>query len=335
MAGFHRAVGGEVGLAKLEDQVRRQLGVVFEEVDEVAEEVLVGQGVRRDVAEEAEVLALALDLAHHLDAAEELHVVDGGDQAGLLGDRDVLFGEQLGAVVGRQAGEALVEAPLALRQADDRLNRQVDAVVAQGLADLGQNVGIGDGAVAPPRGPDRQRFGGNRHRCAAAGRGDRDRLFGRRGRGQLPDQRLQHLHFLGHGLGRDAVLGKLSTLRQALQRLAHRLHLAAGPGQLVVEKGIGALQGVEALLRLLVPDALGQAGVHQAAAEKDDGPGEHGNRQGGIRAELGEEKGGTARSGAVAAKKQNAEDCRHGPGLKAEIERVIGLHSARQVLKEG
>src|SRR3546814_11755051 len=84
--------------------------------DLVAEEGVVAQRVTGDVAEEVELLAAVLHLAHKLDAADQQHVVDGGDNALALGQTDVLFRQDHVAVRGAQPREALVVAPLALRQ---------------------------------------------------------------------------------------------------------------------------------------------------------------------------------------------------------------------------
>ncbi len=120
----------EIGLAELEHQVCRKGAVTFEELDEVGEEAAVGDGMGRDVAEKIDVLVAAMYFAHQLDAAEQQHVVDRGDQPGAFGQPDILIRQDHGAALGAQPGEALIKAPLALRQADDRLQNQVDPVVA-------------------------------------------------------------------------------------------------------------------------------------------------------------------------------------------------------------
>ena len=54
-----------------EYQVRREILVALQETDEIDKKFLVHQGVRRDVAEEIDVLVPAVDLAHELNATEQ------------------------------------------------------------------------------------------------------------------------------------------------------------------------------------------------------------------------------------------------------------------------
>src|SRR3546814_18964761 len=95
--------------------------------DLVAEEGVVAQRVTGDVAEEVELLAAVLHLAHKLDAADQQHVVDGGDTALALGQTDVLFRQDHVAVRGAQTREALLVAPLALRPQTDGPQHVADA----------------------------------------------------------------------------------------------------------------------------------------------------------------------------------------------------------------
>src|SRR3546814_8005621 len=91
-----------VVLREFEDQVPGEIAVDLQEGDEVAEEGVVAQRVTGDVAEEVELLAAVLHLAHKLDAADQQHVIDGGDDALALGKADVIFRQDNVAVRGEQ-----------------------------------------------------------------------------------------------------------------------------------------------------------------------------------------------------------------------------------------
>jgi hypothetical protein len=123
------------GLADLEDQRRGQVAVGAQEVVELREEVFVGEARRRDVAEDADPALLLRQPAHDLHAAEQQEVVDGGDQARRLGDRQVFRRHDHPARGVAQPRVALVIGRAPLRQADHRLQVEVDAVVGQRLAD--------------------------------------------------------------------------------------------------------------------------------------------------------------------------------------------------------
>ncbi len=77
-------------------------------------------------------LALALrSFSQQLDAAEQQHVVDRGHQAEALGDVEILLEHQHLAVRRLDPRIAFEEAALPLRQADDRLQGELDPVLAQ------------------------------------------------------------------------------------------------------------------------------------------------------------------------------------------------------------
>src|SRR5690606_33686399 len=77
---------GDVALHEVEHQIARKVGVLGEELEELVEELVVGQGVGRYVAEEPDIAVAPLELAHELDAAEQQHVVDRAHEAGARSD---------------------------------------------------------------------------------------------------------------------------------------------------------------------------------------------------------------------------------------------------------
>src|SRR3546814_5629444 len=101
------------------------------EGDEITEEAAIAQRMLRDVADEAELEIALPELAQKLDAAEQQHVVDGGDQPRPLRQAVILLRHDHQPVAGAYSREAFVEPALALRQADDRLQRQLDPFLLQ------------------------------------------------------------------------------------------------------------------------------------------------------------------------------------------------------------
>ncbi len=161
------------------------------------EEGFVAQGFQRDIAEDAHAAVLAGQTAHDLGATEQQQVVDGGQQAFAFSDRQVVGGHQHRALGIAQPREALVKLDAPLRQADDGLEIEVDAVLAERFLDcLGQAVAVG------VRG-----FGGT---VARRGQALVDRFA------HLLDQAFQHPDLAGQGvgLGKGAVLDGLGHFRQ-------------------------------------------------------------------------------------------------------------------------
>ena len=93
------------------------------------------QAGQRDVAEDADLAVLLGQAAHDLHAAEQQQVVDGGDQAARARRRSGIrpaSSPGRSRRAGARSSRRRLVAPL--RQADDRLQVEVDAVLGQGLA---------------------------------------------------------------------------------------------------------------------------------------------------------------------------------------------------------
>ena len=116
-------------------ELRCEIGILDDEIGEVVEELGIAQRRRRNVAVEGRIVVPLLAAPDQLHTSEQQHVVDGAYQSGAFGNVDILARTDDIAVGIANARVALVEALAALRQADDRLQVDVDAVETQGLAD--------------------------------------------------------------------------------------------------------------------------------------------------------------------------------------------------------
>ena len=123
-----------------------EIAVVAQEFEKLREEFRIGQRVLRDVAEHRDVAGLLRQAAHELDAAKEQQIVDDRHEAGGCGDLDVLRRHDDAAVGRAQTRQRFVEAHLALRQADDRLKVEIDAVLFERAADELEHRGFGERA---------------------------------------------------------------------------------------------------------------------------------------------------------------------------------------------
>ncbi len=156
-----------------------------------------------DVAEEAAFRhwsAMAADMLHQ---AEQGHIVDGADQPFFFRDADIVIRGNQQAGLGADARQAFVMDHPALRQGDDGLHHDFDAVVAQPLAhDLQDLARVQHRVVSIPR---------CRQDALAPGCRRQDFGFGQLGLVQFPasrliaalgpqflDQRLQHTDFCNH-----------------------------------------------------------------------------------------------------------------------------------------
>jgi hypothetical protein len=181
-------------------------------------------------------------LAHEADRAEQQQIVDGGDQLGLLRDRQVILGPQIAAVGRADAGEDVEIAHLALGQADDGLKEHVDPVAVQRVAHHLEDRRLVADHPLRHGGLARHRRGGFR--------------VGRRGRDMI-DQRAQKADLRQH-------VGKVGLF------LAHP---SAQDDQLVVQK----LQHLPVHHQAVAEGGVAQAPVHdlvhqRADQQNDSGP---------------------------------------------------------------
>src|SRR5512137_167280 len=101
------------------------------EFQELREELGIRQRVARYIAEHTDVALLLGEAAYDLHAAKKQKIVDDRHESGRRGDLDILRRHDDRAVFGAQARQGLIEAQLALRQADDRLEIKINAVLLQ------------------------------------------------------------------------------------------------------------------------------------------------------------------------------------------------------------
>src|SRR6185437_7425257 len=118
-----------VFLRKLEDDLIGEVAIATHELEKWREELRIDHRVAGNVAEDADVALLLRQTAHNLYAAEEEQVVDNRHQALRRGELDVLGRHDDRSVFAAQARQRLIEAQLALRQADDRLEIEIDATL--------------------------------------------------------------------------------------------------------------------------------------------------------------------------------------------------------------
>ena len=140
---LERPEGAIGALREFEHQRVGERAVGVHEIEELPEEGRVDQRRGADIAEQADVAALELQAARHLHAAEQQQVVDLRHQADAFGVFDEIAGRDDVAFLGAQARQRFVVAHLALRQRDDRLQIEIDAVGVDRLADQ-----IDDGVAA-------------------------------------------------------------------------------------------------------------------------------------------------------------------------------------------
>ena len=117
-----------VDLRELEHDERRERAVGFEEIADLLEHRGVGQRRRRHVAEQPDLAVLGRQPPHHLHAAEHHQIVDRRHQPAVFRIAEEIFRREQRAVLVAQPRQRLVVAHLALRQRDDRLEKEVDAV---------------------------------------------------------------------------------------------------------------------------------------------------------------------------------------------------------------
>ena len=122
-------------LGEFENDLAGQVAIGLHVIQELREEFGVGQRVAGDVAEDADLAALLRQAPHDLDAAEQQQIVHHAHQPGWRRHLDILGRHDHRAVLGAQPRQRLVIAQLALRQADDGLQVQIDAVFFQAGAD--------------------------------------------------------------------------------------------------------------------------------------------------------------------------------------------------------
>ena len=183
--------------------------------------------VSPEMLQNTPISRLLLDqAAHDLHAAEQQQIVDHAHQPGRFGDLDVLRRHDQRTVFGPEPRQRLVEAQLALRQADDRLQIEIDAVFFQAGADGFQQVGFAQRVEIGARGVVGAAFD-------ELLLGDRSvlGLFGDAG-GEIAHQPFEQLQFGDDLLALGAGLG--------LERRLHLVHLAAR----VFEREGGFLAGL-------------------------------------------------------------------------------------------
>ena len=129
-------------LAEFEHDVMREIAVVMHIFEELRKEFRIRQRIAGNVAEHADFAALLHETPHDLHAAEQQQIVDHRHQAHGRSHFHILRRHDEGAVFGAQARQRLVEAQLALRQAHDRLEIEVDAVFLERGADGFEQAGF-------------------------------------------------------------------------------------------------------------------------------------------------------------------------------------------------
>src|SRR5690242_7965951 len=112
------------------------------EFEKSGEKCAVVQGVAGDVAENTDVALFLREAAHDLHRTGQQENVDNGHQAGRRSELDVLRRHDHRSVFSAQSRQRLVETQCALRQADDRLQIEIDAAVFQRVADGLEQFGL-------------------------------------------------------------------------------------------------------------------------------------------------------------------------------------------------
>ena len=129
-------------LREFENDLAGKVAVGLHVIQELREEFRIRQRVAGDVAEHADLAALLGQAAHDLDTAEQQQIVHHAHQSGGRGDLDILRRHDHRAVFGAQPRQRFIEAQLALRQADDGLQIEIDAVFFQAGADGFQKIAL-------------------------------------------------------------------------------------------------------------------------------------------------------------------------------------------------
>ncbi|MFT3809480.1 MAG: hypothetical protein QM698_06130 [Micropepsaceae bacterium] len=238
----HRVIGA---LRQLEDDLVDEVAMRPHEIDELGKELRVVQRGERDIAEDADIALAGGEAADELHRTEQQQIVDRRHQPRLFGDGQILRRHDGAPVGGAQTRQRFVEFQLALRQADDRLHMQIDAVVDQRALDDIQHFRFRRGGDGLRRGLTRRGGGGRAHlRQALLDLPHLGRGFGLRrlhalhplhhALGELTHQRLEDLYFAAQlrGLIRGAGLQPLDLVLVLLRPLR----------QQIGEDQIGALQ---------------------------------------------------------------------------------------------
>ena len=95
-------------LREFENDLPGQVAIGLHVIQELGKEFRVGQGVARDVAEDADLARLGREPPHHLDAAEQQKIVHHAHQASRSRHLDILRRHDHRAVFGAQARQSFV-----------------------------------------------------------------------------------------------------------------------------------------------------------------------------------------------------------------------------------
>jgi hypothetical protein len=102
----------------------------------------ISQAVCRYVAEEANILLAVLRPADQLDTAEQQHVINRRHQTFTFSDPDILFWDEIIAILIPDTRKGFIKNTFALRQLNDRLKDQIDSVLFKPIAQNFENTVI-------------------------------------------------------------------------------------------------------------------------------------------------------------------------------------------------
>jgi hypothetical protein len=141
-------------VGELQHERRGKGAIGRHEVAQLRKDIRIRQRRLRQAAEHTNVAVLEHKPAHDRDAAEDQEIVDLRHQSGAFGERDEVARVQYLTGLAAQPRRRLVVADLAVRQRDDRLEIEIEAIGLDGAADCGQRlVGrAGSGSPTLPRG---------------------------------------------------------------------------------------------------------------------------------------------------------------------------------------
>ena len=269
---------GDHRTAEFEDRILRQRQIFSQERDKVVEEFLIGERMRRNIAEEPDIAVLVVPAAQLLDASEQQQIVERGDEAFPFGDRNILAGRNHVAVFTADPGIGFVKFALALRQADHRLQHQIDPVLGDAFTDQMNDCGVIQirrlwRGVWKPHSVVRRVVDPVERRHFIR----RRRPFG--DVGKVSDQALQHLDLdLGHDFA-DVFFETLAAAAidgHRLDRFIDIADLFAGPAQLAHHPAMAGAKILDLLDQLALFFLVGeylmqQLGTHQHHGTEHDG----------------------------------------------------------------